>query len=238
MYFNAEAQARIPRRFHFALAPGGVLFLGKAAMLLGHSSLFTPSDVRHRVFRKSANGVPLPGEAGVLRAAGPTNGPPPLAAQRLREEAMLAEPLPHVVVSGDGRVAAVSRQAEVLFGVSARDVGRPFRDLELSFRPVELRGYMEQAQIDRRSVRVRDVEMLRGSDQMHLDIQVTPLVDRDGAPLGRVDRLLGHISAPPPAHAAGAGEPPAGDGLRGAPVHERRAADDERRDARPQRSAR
>jgi two-component system CheB/CheR fusion protein len=34
MYFNAETQSRILSRFHFALAGGGVLFLGKAEMLL------------------------------------------------------------------------------------------------------------------------------------------------------------------------------------------------------------
>ena len=38
MYFNAETQARILARFHFALADGGVLFLGKAEMLLSHGS--------------------------------------------------------------------------------------------------------------------------------------------------------------------------------------------------------
>ena len=37
MYFNAETQARILARFHFALADDGVLFLGKAEMLLTQS---------------------------------------------------------------------------------------------------------------------------------------------------------------------------------------------------------
>jgi two-component system CheB/CheR fusion protein len=41
MYFNAETQARILSRFHFALAPAGVLFLGKAEMLLSHTNLFS-----------------------------------------------------------------------------------------------------------------------------------------------------------------------------------------------------
>jgi two-component system CheB/CheR fusion protein len=183
MYFNAETQARILRRFHFALAPGGVLFLGKAEMLLGHGSLFTPLDVRQRVFRKALNAGPSP-EGGLVRAVDPPIEPELPALHRLREEAMLAEPVPHVVVAGDGRLAVVSRQAEMFFNISARDVGRPFRDLELSFRPAELRGYMEQAQIDRRSVRVRDVELLRGPEQLHLEIQVTPLVERDGTLLG------------------------------------------------------
>ncbi len=51
VYFNAEAQARILTRFHFALAPGGVLFLGKGE-LLTHSQLFTPIDRRRRIFQK------------------------------------------------------------------------------------------------------------------------------------------------------------------------------------------
>src|SRR4029453_9190302 len=38
MYFNAETQSRILSRFHFALSPGGVLFLGKAYVLLSHPS--------------------------------------------------------------------------------------------------------------------------------------------------------------------------------------------------------
>ncbi len=37
MYFNAETQAKILERFHFALAPRGVLFLGKAEMLLSQT---------------------------------------------------------------------------------------------------------------------------------------------------------------------------------------------------------
>ncbi|WP_433790363.1 CheR family methyltransferase [Actinoplanes sp. CA-252034] len=52
MYFNAETQAKILGRFHFALAETGVLFLGKAEMLLSHSSLFTPIDLKRRVFRR------------------------------------------------------------------------------------------------------------------------------------------------------------------------------------------
>ncbi len=36
MYFNTEAQGRILARLHFALADDGVLFLGKAEMLLTH----------------------------------------------------------------------------------------------------------------------------------------------------------------------------------------------------------
>src|SRR3954447_12241552 len=52
MYFNAEAQSRILGRLHFALNPGGLLFLGKAEMLLSHGELFSPVDLGRRFFRK------------------------------------------------------------------------------------------------------------------------------------------------------------------------------------------
>jgi two-component system CheB/CheR fusion protein len=52
MYFNAEAQANIVHRFHFALNPNGFLFLGKAELLLTHAKLFSPMDMRQRVFSK------------------------------------------------------------------------------------------------------------------------------------------------------------------------------------------
>src|SRR5687767_13705810 len=52
MYLNAETQSRILSRFHFALGDGGILFLGKAEMLLSHGSLFLPIDLKRRVFYK------------------------------------------------------------------------------------------------------------------------------------------------------------------------------------------
>ncbi|MDN5751533.1 MAG: protein-glutamate O-methyltransferase CheR, partial [Pseudonocardia sp.] len=59
MYLTAETQARILSRFHFALGPAGVLFLGKAEMLLSHGALFVPLDLRYRVFTKVARVLPV-----------------------------------------------------------------------------------------------------------------------------------------------------------------------------------
>src|SRR5215208_939515 len=54
MYFTAETQARILAHFNFALNDRGYLFLGKSEMLITHTDLFTPVDIRARVFRKVA----------------------------------------------------------------------------------------------------------------------------------------------------------------------------------------
>ena len=183
MYFNAETQARILSRFHFALAGGGVLFLGKAEMLLSHSNLFLPIDLKRRIFRKVPQRLPAP----VTFLPDPPDTPVHrelVGLDRLRNEAFLATPVAQIVVTSDGLVALTSRQAETMFGVSSRDVGRPFRDLDVSYRPAELRRYIEQAQLERRVARITDVEYPRGGDTAYLEVHVNPLVDTDGSLLG------------------------------------------------------
>jgi two-component system, chemotaxis family, CheB/CheR fusion protein len=73
MYFNAETQARVLGRLHFALNPSGVLFLGQAEMLLSHTTLFQPIDLERRFFRKVS--AVTPRERGLLVGPGRTADP-------------------------------------------------------------------------------------------------------------------------------------------------------------------
>jgi two-component system, chemotaxis family, CheB/CheR fusion protein len=152
MYLTADTQARILTRFHFALTPSGALFLGKAEMLLSHGGLFTPIDLKHRVFRKVPRAVT--GGATIMADPIPVGGPAATASvhDRIREKALLAGPVAQLVIAADGHVALVNHQAETLLGVSIRDKGRPFRDLDVSYRPLELRRSIEQALRGRRGV--------------------------------------------------------------------------------------
>src|SRR5215475_1407934 len=183
MYFNAEAQARILSRFHFALSQDGVLFLGRAEMLLSHTGMFVPVDLKRRVFRCLPRPSAQNGNSLAEMPSVPTRNEP-RALDNLRNEAFVAGPVATIVVTSDGLVALANRQAESLFGVSSRDVGRPFRDLDVSYRPVELRRHIEQAQLDRRVVMVSDVEYLHNGEPMYLNVQVSPLVHTDGSLLG------------------------------------------------------
>jgi two-component system CheB/CheR fusion protein len=184
MYFNAETQAKILQRIHFALAPRGLLFIGNAEMLLSRSRLFEPLDLKRRVFRKVAAHVEhfghLVGNPGNNnRATGPSG------ADELRAQAFATSPVAQVVIDTEDVVAAVNNQAEAVFGLSRRDVGRLFRDLEVSYRPVELRTYVEQARSERRSVRVDEVEWQRTpGEPVWFEIHVSPL-------LSAAEELLG-----------------------------------------------
>jgi two-component system CheB/CheR fusion protein len=184
MYFNAETQSRILGRLHFALNPEGLLFLGKAEMLLSHGQLFSPLDMGRRFFRRretrppaARRVVPAPAPDGLGAAEGELS--------RLRREAMLAAPAAQLTLDADGRLAMVNREAERVLGVDRRDIGRPIQDLEISYRPVELRRALAEAQAGRAAVQLRAVERRRaGQEPDVFDVQIVPLYREDGTLLG------------------------------------------------------
>ncbi|MGE2713981.1 CheR family methyltransferase [Mycolicibacterium litorale] len=184
MYLNADTQRNVLSRLHFALAPQGTLFLGHAEMLLSHSDRFTPLNLKQRIFRKTAGHDRTPGR--IENAAEPFNPQTELPGiDAIRDLAFRASPVAQIVVTGDDTVAMINQQAEVTFGLSARDIGRLLRDLDVSYRPIELRAYLEQAKVERRSAMVQDVQWQRvGAEPVWFEIHINPLVDTQNGLLG------------------------------------------------------
>jgi two-component system CheB/CheR fusion protein len=183
MYFTAETQAQILRRFHFALADDGVLVLGKSEMLITHAELFTPIDLKWRMFRK----VIKPAVRDRIRvlAADPTNGASQSIADNLRESAFDRAPIPQVVLDSDGSLVMANDAARGMFGLGVSDFGRPVQDLELSYRPVELRMHLDVAERELQNVDVKAVPWRNGDRDQVLDVRVSPLVS-DGVALGTI----------------------------------------------------
>src|SRR5262249_42954479 len=75
-------------------------------------------------------------------------------------------------------------QARVYFGLNQRDIGRPIQDLDISFRPLELRSRLEQATTERHTINAREVEWRTGDEVRFLDIQIAPLSAKTGELLG------------------------------------------------------
>jgi two-component system CheB/CheR fusion protein len=186
MYFTAETQARILARLHFALDPGGYLFLGKAELMLSHSDLFSPVEANRRFFRKvSTDGAPARLAPMVRRAEFHDADDAQVDTRAVLQESVMASPTAQVTVDRHGRLVMVNRRAELLFALGPRHLGQPFHDLELSYRPLELRSLLEQAHQERRTVWARQVEWVRSPiETLVLDVQVVPLVGRDGSALG------------------------------------------------------
>ncbi len=61
IYLGPELQKKIIPLFHYALDPGGILFLGSADTVGTYTSLFAPADGKSRIFRRlDAHGVTAP----------------------------------------------------------------------------------------------------------------------------------------------------------------------------------
>ena len=76
-------------------------------------------------------------------------------------------------------------RARTLFKLSVDDLARPFQDLELSYRPLELRSKIQQAYLERHPSPVYEVEWpTAGGELASLEVQITPLLDEHQALLG------------------------------------------------------
>jgi two-component system CheB/CheR fusion protein len=181
MYFTAETQAQILRRFHFALSDQGMLLLGKSEMLITHADLFTPAALKWRGFRKVVKPA-LRDRVRVL-APDPGNGASPSIADNLREAAFDVGVPAHVVLDANHALVMANAAARTLFGIRAHDLGRAVQDLELSYQPIELRGHLDRLAREPRPIAVEGVRWAAADRERVLNVRFVPLLGDDG-PLG------------------------------------------------------
>jgi two-component system CheB/CheR fusion protein len=181
MYFIPETQARILSHFNFSLNPDGYLFLGKSEMLLTYGELFRPYSLKWRVFTKVAR-------AGIrdrLSFLAPRSEPDETSERyaQLRDGAADTSPVAQIVLDRNGFLAFANASARRLFGLGGADIGRPIQDLEVSYRPVELRGAAAQALENRRRVHLGRTHLGQGDAVRTLEVELGPL-NVTGDPLG------------------------------------------------------
>jgi two-component system, chemotaxis family, CheB/CheR fusion protein len=181
MYFDAETQTEVLRRLHFALSGGGVLFLGRAEMLLSHVTEFTPIDAKRRLFQKTAKSkvaITTDEAAGRL--------PPSQIAKEfaeaetrrhLLESAFDASANALALLDTRGLLIAANEHARGLFAIGPNDVGRPLHDLDFARRPVELMPLVGRAFTDGRSTTVKDVLHATALGDAYFELRIVPLRD-------------------------------------------------------------
>ncbi len=114
IYLGAELQDRVVPIFHYALRPGGLLFLGLAENVTQHPDLFTPCDKKNRIFRRLDRDLPTPpfpvyiAGSGLPQLGGAPGAPREVARGSLRllaEARVLERHAPaFVVVDAEGDV--------------------------------------------------------------------------------------------------------------------------------------
>jgi two-component system CheB/CheR fusion protein len=146
--------------------------VGKAEALQSGRNFFVPYNLKRRVFMKDGSadaGFRMPG------LPPPTlvdRGAPPDLGQAAFEHAPTAQ----VVVDEQNRVAGLNQAARALFSLRHRDVGRSLQDLELSYRPIELRSLIDEVRNEHQVLVRRNVRWQKGNEEPRiLDVQLDPL---------------------------------------------------------------
>jgi two-component system CheB/CheR fusion protein len=96
----------------------------------------------------------------------------------LHELPFAASPVAQLVVGMDDTLVMQSDQAANLFGLSQRDIGRPIRELEVSYQPLPLRSHLDQVLAEPEPVRIFEVEFGRpGGVVPWFELHLNPVVD-------------------------------------------------------------
>jgi hypothetical protein len=106
IYLSPEVQKKLMPLFHYSLNPGGILFLGSAETIGGHTSLFAPVSAEAKVYRRTESALsPGPVEFPAAFSAGaplrlePPPAPKPAASlQSLADQLVLQHYAPPSVL--------------------------------------------------------------------------------------------------------------------------------------------
>ncbi|MEH6386665.1 CheR family methyltransferase [Pseudomonas profundi] len=192
IYLDRDVQEHILKTFHFALKPGGYLFLGGSESADMCSSLFSPVDKKNRIFRARTGQVPnrsisaMPvNTAGVTRPSDGRNASGEQLRKRsyaeIHQRVLEEYAPPSVIVNADAEIVHMSDNA----GHFLRYIGgEPSHNLLSLIRPelrVELRTAIFQAVQSRRSVEARRVRLKRDGRALYVNMIARPFRDEDSA---------------------------------------------------------
>ena len=204
IYFGLEVQNQTIPTFHYALRPGGYLFLGLSENASQFADLFTAVEKKHRIFRARYEGVPMvrlpltltgPRRTSTIRGHGVRKPGSGVAMRRAVEQQVLERfSPPHVVIDRDGDViyysARTGRYLEAAVGAPTRQILALIRrELRLDLRQTFQRA-VETGRCA--SCRGLKVELDDGREQL-LTLTVDPIEEAGGEPLFLV---LFQVAAP------------------------------------------
>jgi two-component system CheB/CheR fusion protein len=188
IYLNRDVQIRVLQTFHFALKPGGYLFLGSSESAESVAEFFIPIDKKNRIYRARSNGRQLhyqsPSSAlygvrlpEISRPKLPGKRPPTYSELHQRALAQFAPP--SVVIDREGNVMHVSEQAGQYLRMGGGEPSRSLLALVLPELRIELRSAMYQVTQNGGRVDCRPIELAEGKEPLTLAMSVSAFRDEE-----------------------------------------------------------
>ena len=183
IYLNADLQQRLMPVFHYALRPGGWLFLGSAENIGGRSDLFEPLEHGSRIYRRrgmqrQSVSMPLfvePFQGALRDGNGRVNAAPERPDVASRKVLERYAP-PHVIVGADNDVIRSSSRTGKYLELAEGSPSTKVTDLARRGLRSAVRGVLETARRTRKRAVQRDVRMeTEDEDFLTVDVVADPL---------------------------------------------------------------
>ena len=187
IYLDRDVQKQMLHMFHFALRPGGYLFMGSSESADICPELFSAVDKRNRIFRANLGVDPSRRGLGMSERAftiASTLRPTPPAVQRkfsyadIHQRAMAQQMPPSMIVDQRADILHISAGAGRFLRYVAGEVGRNLLVLVLPELRVQLRTTLFQAQHSGKAAVSRKVRLGAGTaSDLWLDMTARPFKD-------------------------------------------------------------
>ncbi|SPA22618.1 Putative chemotaxis methyltransferase protein; contains Methylesterase domain (CheB), Methylase of chemotaxis methyl-accepting proteins domain (CheR), signal transduction histidine domain (NitrB), signal receiver (Rec) domain [Cupriavidus taiwanensis] len=188
IYLDRDAQADILRTFHFALRPGGYLFLGNSEAADSVSNLFSVVDKKARIYRANVAvraDTPMPlAIAGTAATRAPISVLQPPGKRKfsfgdLHQRLIEQHAPPSVLVSRESEIVHLSDRAGRFLQYVG---GEPSHNIIAVVRPelrLELRTAIYQALQTNHSVEARRVQLERDGKHFFVNMTARPVHDAE-----------------------------------------------------------
>ncbi|WP_449433036.1 CheR family methyltransferase [Pseudomonas putida] len=191
IYLDREVQHDILRMFHFALRPGGYLFLGSSESADVAGDLFAAVDKRNRIFRardispagrrsgRQLPGAPIASVAQDPRARSKPGRKPSYA--EVHHRALALRTPPSLIVDGEGNILHMSEGVGRFLQLVGGEPSRNLLNLLLPALRLALRSTLFQARQGLEAVTSRPIDFGEGEHKQQVEITVQPFKDEVSA---------------------------------------------------------
>lgn len=186
IYLETEVQNRLIPAFHYALKPGGILFLSPSESIGGHTELFQPVDRKWKFYRTTPS---IASARAILSSGTPwitgTTNKPPVDVMSKAKETNIAELTRRALVQSFAPVAVMTdHKGDILYvhGDTSPYLRPPpgqatLNAVEMAHEglQLELRNALSQAAAQAAPTLEREVSFMAGSEIRRVSLGVRPL---------------------------------------------------------------
>ena len=189
IYLDADTQAKLVPLFHFALIPGGALFLGKSEGVGGPTDLFSLVSKKAKIFRRSNLSRPMvldspfvPGKKKIMPVPGAAMKLPSATYADAIRQALLHHFAASVVLVGtNGQILQFHGQTGKYLDMPAAEPNLNLLDIAKEGLSLRLRSALHAANDEKKTVVMDGIPITRNTAGPCARVTVTPVAQRGAA---------------------------------------------------------